>query len=664
MVIKKLLALAILLVAVACPLGAKLNLPSKNLGKESYYYYKVEKNNQSLADIATKIGVTKEDIIKYNPTAKNGVVKNQLLFFPVNEFDKPSPQASRVNPSTITNTVTHVVKSGESVYGIAKAYGITESQLLTANPSISNGVKAGDELLIPQTPASINPEGIFYHTIEKGETLYGVAKKYNTTIENLMELNPGISGTNFRAGEAIKVKPNTTKDIVITREIIQFEPYKVQKGDTYQSIAQAHGINVNQLKEVNPDISDRDLKNGKIIYIPKTVQDQQTVNTSLLSEQQLEESYSDRLDDVYDAVHSPNHDNSIDIAIMLPFQLEMSNRSRNADNYIEFYNGFYMGLSEIGDRINKPLNINVYDTKNSIATTDSILHLEALLSNDIIIAPSEDDQLRKIMRFGRDNNINVLNCFATHSDDYINNPRAMQVNIPSSYMNAEIKDMLDTKFKDYVLVFLFDIQEPAKDIYDEILNHAQATNHQNITLTVSADFTGKTISRYLEPGSNYLFIPSNGKESFFNSFATGLREAKDMRYDCELELLGHPEYTMYIKKYKEEFMALDTYIYSRFYLPDNDQVAAFNRSYTSMFGSEPTNSTPNMSVFGYDTSLFIANALINDVEPGSKESKFNGIQTNFNFERANNWAGFINRSVRIIHLTPKKELIITDLNDK
>jgi hypothetical protein len=121
---------------------------------------------------------------------------------------------------------------------------------------------------------------------------------------------------------------------------------------------------------------------------------------------------------------------------------------------------------------------------------------------------------------------------------------------------------------------------------------------------------------------------------------------------------------MYIKKYKEEFMALDTYIYSRFYLPDNDQVAAFNRSYTSMFGSEPTNSTPNMSVFGYDTSLFIANALINDVEPGSKESKFNGIQTNFNFERANNWAGFINRSVRIIHLTPKKELIITDLNDK
>ncbi|MBR2146779.1 MAG: LysM peptidoglycan-binding domain-containing protein, partial [Muribaculaceae bacterium] len=84
MVIKKLLALAILLVAVACPLGAKLNLPSKNLGKESYYYYKVEKNNQSLADIATKIGVTKEDIIKYNPTAKNGVVKNQLLFFPVN----------------------------------------------------------------------------------------------------------------------------------------------------------------------------------------------------------------------------------------------------------------------------------------------------------------------------------------------------------------------------------------------------------------------------------------------------------------------------------------------------------------------------------------------------------------------------------------------------
>ena len=111
-------------------------------------------------------------------------------------------------------------------------------------------------------------------------------------------------------------------------------------------------------------------------------------------------------------------------------------------------------------------------------------------------------------------------------------------------------------------------------------------------------------------------------------------------------------------------MNIDTYIYSRFYKPDNADVDSFNKKYTKMFNSTPSNSTPNMSIFGFDTSMFLANAYINNVEPGSKQSTYNGIQTNFNFERANNWAGYINRSVRIIHLTPQMELKISDLNDE
>ena len=85
--------------------------------------------------------------------------------------------------------------------------------------------------------------------------------------------------------------------------------------------------------------------------------------------------------------------------------------------------------------------------------------------------------------------------------------------------------------------------------------------------------------------------------------------------------------------------------------------------YVKTFGSKATNSTPNMSIFGFDTGMFLVNAFSHDIDPGSKESAYKGIQTNFNFERANNWAGFINKSVRIIHLTPAKELKISDLND-
>ena len=154
----------------------------------------------------------------------------------------------------------------------------------------------------------------------------------------------------------------------------------------------------------------------------------------------------------------------------------------------------------------------------------------------------------------------------------------------------------------------------------------------------------------------------NGKEAFINKYATGIIEAKATRVDCRLELLGHPEYTMYLKKHKEEFMTMDTHIYSRFFLPDNAQARALNNKYVKQYG-KPSNSAPNMSVFGFDVGMFLVNAYANDITPGDKASAYEGIQTNFFFERANNWTGYINKSVRIINLTPNKEIKIIDLND-
>ena len=405
------------------------------------------------------------------------------------------------------------------------------------------------------------------------------------------------------------------------------------------------------------------LKKGKTIYIPRKAIDKQLVNTSTLNEKQLEEAYKDKIDGIYEDVIAPNKNNSIDISVILPFQLGMKDQTRNAANYVEFYNGFLLALDSVGSKLTKPLNLNVYDTKHNLNVTDSLLAIDKLKTSDIIIAPSEPKQLEKILNYGKNNNIDVLNCFATQNDDYINNSRVMQVNIPSPYLNARINEYLDTKFKDYVLVYLDDPQEENKDIYEDIKKHASEVKHQNKTLTIASELSGKTLSKYLEPGSSYLFIPANGKESLLNKFAAGLIEAKKTRIDCDLELLGHPEYTMYIKKHKDELMAMDTHIYSRFYLPTSEKVNDIKNRYVKTFGSQPSNSTPNMSVFGFDVGMFLVNAYVKGVIPGSKQSAYNGIQTNFNFERANNWAGYINKSVRIIHLTPKNDLIIQDLND-
>jgi LysM repeat protein len=656
---KKFIALAILLVAATCTISAKLNLPTKKLGNETYYYYEVKKN-ETVHDIANKIGVNKDIILKYNPSARNGVAKKQLLFLPVSEFNKETKQASSSTKTVAEDVVTHTVKSGESVYGISKTYGVTESELLAANPSLSYGLKVGEQLIIPVKPTTGSSKFV-YHTIKNGETLYGIAKDYNTTIEKLIELNPGIASANLQIDDVLMILPNTTKDIIVQKDIKQFIPYVVTAGDTYESVAAANGISVKVLKDANPEMSK--LKKGKTIYIPRNAIDKQVVNTSTMTKEQLENNYKDKFDEVYNDVHMPNKDNSINISIILPFQTDMKNKSKNARDYDEFFNGFVMAFDSVGNKLHKPLNINVYDTKQSPGITDSILSLPELKKSDIIIAPSEIDQLQRILTYGQKNNIDILNCFVAQSEAYISNQRSMQVHIPSTNLNASIIEMLRTKFHDYELVFLDDPSETPKDIYEEIKKYANVSKHPHKTLTIISDLTGKSLSRYLDPASKYLFIPANGKETFINKFATGIIEAKELRVDCRLELLGHPEYTMYLKKHKDEFMNIDTHIYSRFYLPDNAQAKALNNKYVKRYGSKPANSAPNMSVFGFDVGMFLVNAYANDITPGDKASAYEGVQTNFFFERANNWTGHINKSVRIINLTPNKEIKITDLND-
>ena len=436
------------LVAILCPLfaEAQLNLPIKTIGDESFYFYKTG-NNESIQSIAQKLGVTVDQIITYNPSAKLGIAKKQLLFFPVSAFaNQGKPQ--NVTSSVANETVTHVVKKGESLYGLARNYNMSIDELVQANPQANNGVKEGDVLVIPQkslaAPIATAPvvtenapqvQGdvkTIFHTIKSGETLFSVSKQYNTTIENLIALNPGIYPDKFVVGDVIKVQPNVTGTITIEKDVTKFYTYEVKDKETYESVAAAHGITANELRQANPDL--KKLKKGKIIYIPQSGVETAVISSTNATEKELEQTYAKKMDDVYNTVHKIDSDNELNIGIILPFQLQKSNPPRQALLYTDFYKGFLVAVDSIGNKVNKKVNINVYDTQHNLNVTDSLLALDELKNLDIAIAPSEPKQLERINRFGQQNGVTVFNCFSTRNDDYAENPRGIQFNTPTFYM--------------------------------------------------------------------------------------------------------------------------------------------------------------------------------------------------------------------------------------
>ncbi|MBO4814326.1 MAG: LysM peptidoglycan-binding domain-containing protein [Muribaculaceae bacterium] len=648
------------IMALLCPLlaEAQLNLPIKTIGDESFYFYKTG-NNESIQSIAQKLGVTVDQIITYNPSAKLGIAKKQLLFFPVSAFSN-QPQGQKSTASVGNEPVTHVVKKGESLYGLARSYNMTIDELVEANPQANNGVQEGDVLMIPQktTVAPIASAPVvadepqvevktIFHTIKSGETLFGVAKHYNTTIENLIALNPGIYPDKFVEGDVIKVQPNVTGTITIEKDITKFYTYEVKDGDTYESVATAKGVTATALRQANPDM--KKLKKGKTIYIPQSGVETAEISSSKATEKELEQTYANKMSDVYNTVHKIDTDNELNIGIILPFQLQKSNPPRQALLYTDFYKGFLVAVDSIGSKVNKKVNINVYDTQHNLNVTDSLLALDELKNLDIAIAPSEPKQLERINRFGQQNGVTVINCFSTKNDDYAENPRVVQMNTPTVYMVSLVNDWIAKNFKDYTVVYLDESNSEDKEIFASIKDFVKKKNIRSKTINVNDKLEFGRLSHEMDPGMNYLFIPSSGRKDLVNKYIGALSTAKSQRFDCEIALLGYPEYVSYLNDFKSSFQAVDTYIFSRFF-KDDSRGQRIEQKFNKMFGDKMLSTTPSMGILGFDMGMYLLQSLNESPEIKESTPAYKGVQMTFDLMRQSNWSGLINKGIKMLHL--------------
>lgn len=661
--------LAVVAVVVAMTASAQLKLPVKTINGKRYYSYEVKKK-ETIYSIAQKLGLTKEEILRYNPSVAEGFAKNQVLFFPVDVFadgthgsyqDKPQASGKKVSLDK-TETVRHRVTSGETLYGLSKLYNVSQEDILAANPGSDGALHVGETLVIPQANGNGQTQGetsVLYHTIKQGETLYSLAKKYNTNIEKIIADNPGVSPQRFVAGTVIKIDANTSSPVEIEAEVARMYTYKAQKDETFATIAKKFGVTEQQLKMANPKLSK--VKNGKIVYVPVMSNEKLYYDQQKASIKDLEKNYSsNKLDMIYDNVASfKKNGKTINIGMVLPFQLHKDNPPKQALLYIEFYKGFLLGVNEARTKTNKKINVLVYDTQHNLNRTDSILELDALKNMDFIIAPSEPQQLKRVNDFGKKNGVYVLNCFTVKNEDYISNPRVMQVNIPSAYMAGKVTEWFDQRFKDYSVIFLDDPESKDNDIFDDLKAHIEAKKYKTNTLTIIHELTATNLSKYMNPGTKYVFVPTSGSKNLLKKIVKALRQAKKDRVDCDFALFGYPEYSLYLRDFQDDMQAIDTYIYARFFNSRGFRYRKVERQYENWYGEEMLYTAPTMGLCGYDTANYLIDKMSSSSRMDADKERFDGVQTDFKFQRVSNWGGFINNTVNIIHFTPSKEIIDT-----
>ncbi|MDE6715508.1 MAG: LysM peptidoglycan-binding domain-containing protein, partial [Muribaculaceae bacterium] len=141
--IRKYITLVICTLLCALSLFAEsYNLPKHKIGNQYYYIYEVEKK-ENIYSVCKKLGISKDELVKHNPRAVEGVKAGDKIFIPAeNEV---------IDSSTEPETI-HQVQKDETIYAISKRYDTTPEEIVKANPDAADGVKNGDNIIIPAKP--------------------------------------------------------------------------------------------------------------------------------------------------------------------------------------------------------------------------------------------------------------------------------------------------------------------------------------------------------------------------------------------------------------------------------------------------------------------------------------------------------------------------------
>ena len=203
--------------------------------------YYIVKKGDSLWSIASKNNTTVDNIKKLNNLSSNNLSVGQVL--------KLSYDAENEN---IKESNIYTVKKGDSLWLIANKYGTTVDELKNTNNLKSNTLSIGQTLIIPEKKENTNK---ISYIVKKGDSLWLIANKYDTTVEKIKSTN-NLKSNTLSIGQVLVIPSSS-----------EFITYTVKKGDSLWLIANKYNTTVDNIKKLN-NLSSNNLQINQKLILP------------------------------------------------------------------------------------------------------------------------------------------------------------------------------------------------------------------------------------------------------------------------------------------------------------------------------------------------------------------------------------------------------------
>jgi len=205
------------------------------------------KRGDTLWKISNRFNITVDEIKDINGLDHMTIYADQKLKIPTNSYFE------------------YTVKYGDTLYKIANNNNTTVENIKDINSLSSDLIYPGQKLLISNTNSYTSVNVPQTYKVMRGDTLWGISKKYNISVNNIKKYN-NLNSDIIYEGQVLNLKQTETTNN--NEPYVYHETYKVEKGDNQWSISTKFGIPVTDLQKANGFNDSTSLSIGQEVKIP------------------------------------------------------------------------------------------------------------------------------------------------------------------------------------------------------------------------------------------------------------------------------------------------------------------------------------------------------------------------------------------------------------
>jgi LysM repeat protein/ABC-type branched-subunit amino acid transport system substrate-binding protein len=658
----------------------------------TYILHTINKSETTFS-ICQQYKISQSELLKANPELTAILQPGTTIKIPKGNKVISGLQVEKKEKKQVTTEeyYYHKVAKNQTVFSIAKQYGITDSDLMRSNPELANGLVVGQVLKIPVnitktkeqaiaensevSASQLNQNEFFTHAVVSGETLYSLEHKYGLTHEEMVALNPALEG-GLKTGMKLKIpngKNAPVEDPSATNQ--SYTKYKVESGETLFSLAARFGVDVSDIKKANPSLLSRSLESGETILIPqKATSPNVKVNTSndLSSPEIKDESetsncrpLSGKNNQKYKAglllpLYLPGNDQADAVSankalIMSKISLINSNPSENQDtaalvnginidqkaiSFLEFYEGTLMAIDSL-QRSGMNIELLVFDASNQ-KMINSLLQLDEFRNLDLIIGPVLPELQENVSAFAAKNRIPMISPLATSGNFELTNSYYFKVNPGKEYQIDQSAQYIEREFSDKNFIQL-QIAGNSTSPEAKLAQIVREKLSGNLFHEYNFQTQGvNSIKSILKENEENIFLIPSDNEAQVSIAITNLNALAE---NYNIVLMGTPTLTKLKSLQTENFHRIRLRYLTPYFVDYNKPlVRRFVSQYRDYFSAEPS----QYSFQGFDVSYYFLSALYRygkDFKNCTPEYPMELTQMDFNFRKVASEGGFMNHSL-------------------